>query len=243
MFGSLQLNSIAMKLYQVTTEVVGEVLDTSPITSAQPLERPRELHRELRRLVKGESGIIDGEKLRNFIFPTNNYDVFISHSHNDLEITKRFATWLKEKYGYNVFLDSFVWNSADGLLREIDNLYCKQRNGLYNYHKRNYSTAHIHTMLSMSIMEIIKRSKVGILIDSHHSINLERLRNSNQAKTLSPWIFQEIMLMRQFANSESSTRMFSSENLNESLQMAHTVDLSDFTPLTARDLIINKALV
>lgn len=232
-----------MKLYQVTTEVVGEVLDTSPITSAQPLERPRELHCELSRLVKGESGIIDGEKLRNFIFPTNNYDVFISHSHNDLEITKRFATWLKEKYGYNVFLDSFVWNSADGLLREIDNLYCKQRNGLYNYHKRNYSTAHIHTMLSMSIMEIIKRSKVGILIDSHHSINLERLRNSNQAKTLSPWIFQEIMLMRQFANSESSTRVFSSENLNESLQMAHTVDLSGFIPLTARDLIINKALV
>jgi len=223
--------------------VVGEVLDTSPITSTQPLERPRELHSELRRLVKGERGIIDGERLQNFVFPTNNYDVFISHSHNDLEIAKRFATWLKEKYGYNVFLDSFVWNSADGLLREIDNLYCKQRNGLYNYHKRNYSTAHIHTMLSMSIMEIIKRSKVGILIDSHHSINLERLRNSNQAKTLSPWIFQEIMLMRQFANSESSTRMFSSENLNESLQMAHTVDLSDFTPLTARDLIINKALV
>lgn len=232
-----------MKLYKVTMNVVGEVLDTSPITSTQPLERPRELHSELRRLVKGERGIIDGERLQNFVFPTNNYDVFISHSHNDLEIAKRFATWLKEKYGYNVFLDSFVWNSADGLLREIDNLYCKQRNGLYNYHKRNYSTAHIHTMLSMSIMEIIKRSKVGILIDSHHSINLERLRNSNQAKTLSPWIFQEIMLMRQFVNSESSTRMFSSENLNESLQMAHTVDLSDFTPLTARDLIINKALV
>ena len=232
-----------MKLYKVTMNVVGEVLDTSPITSTQPLERPRELHSELRRLVKGERGIIDGERLQNFVFPTNNYDVFISHSHNDLEIAKRFATWLKEKYGYNVFLDSFVWNSADGLLRDIDNLYCKQRNGLYNYHKRNYSTAHIHTMLSMSIMEIIKRSKVGILIDSHHSINLERLRNSNQAKTLSPWIFQEIMLMRQFANSESSTRMFSSENLNESLQMAHTVDLSDFTPLTARDLIINKALV
>lgn len=232
-----------MKLYKVTMNVVGEVLDTSPITSTQPLERPRELHSELRRLVKGERGIIDGERLQNFVFPTNNYDVFISHSHNDLEIAKRFATWLKEKYGYNVFLDSFVWNSADGLLREIDNLYCKQRNGLYNYHKRNYSTAHIHTMLSMSIMEIIKQSKVGILIDSHHSINLERLRNSNQAKTLSPWIFQEIMLMRQFANSESSTRMFSSENLNESLQMAHTVDLSDFTPLTARDLIINKALV
>lgn len=124
-----------MKLYQVTSEVVSEVLDTSPITSAQPLERPRGLQDELRRLVKGESGIINGKKLRNFVFPTDNYDVFISHSHDDLEIAKQFAAWLKEKYRCSVFLDSFVWNSADDLLREIDNLYCKQRNGLYNYHR------------------------------------------------------------------------------------------------------------
>lgn len=231
-----------MELYKVTMGVVGEVLNTSPITTIQPLESPRGLQNELRCLVKGESGIIDGERLRNFVFPTYNYDVFISHSHDDLEKAKQFAAWLEEKYNYRVFLDSFVWNSADGLLREIDNLYCKQRNGLYNYHRRNYSTAHIHTMLSMSIMEIIKRSKVGILIDSHHSINLERLRNSNQAKTLSPWIYQEIMFMRQFATNRSSTRMFSSENLNEDLQIAHSVDLSGFKTLTARCLINRKPL-
>ena len=231
-----------MRLYKVATDVVDKVYTTSPIESKQPLKRPCKLQNELRRLVKGESGIIDGGRLRNFVFPTDNYDVFISHSHDDLEKAKQFAAWLEEKYNYRVFLDSFVWNSADGLLREIDNLYCKQRNGLYNYHRRNYSTAHIHTMLSMSIMEIIKRSKVGILIDSHHSINLVRLRNSNQAKTLSPWIYQEIMFMRQFATNRSSARMFSSKNLNEGLQIAHTVDLSDFTTLTARDLINREPL-
>lgn len=231
-----------MRLYKVATDVVDKVYTTSPIESKQPLKRPCKLQNELRRLVKGESGIIDGERLRNFVFPTDNYDVFISHSHDDLEKAKQFAAWLEEQYNYRVFLDSFVWNSADGLLREIDNLYCKQRNGLYNYHRRNYSTAHIHTMLSMSIMEIIKRSKVGIFIDSHHSINLERLCNSNQAKTLSPWIYQEIMFMRQFATNRSSARMFSSKNLNEGLQIAHTVDLSDFTTLTARDLINREPL-
>ena len=231
-----------MKLYKVTMNVIGEVLYSLPVTSTQPLEKPRGLHRELRRLVKGESGIIDGEKLQNFVFPTDNYDIFISHSHDDLEIAKQFAAWLKEKYEYSVFLDSFVWNSADGLLQEIDNLYCKQRNGLYNYRKRNYSTAHIHTMLSMSIMEIIKNSSAGIFINSPHSINLRNLSNNNRAKTLSPWIYQEIMFMRQFANKTPSTRMFSCENLNEGLQIARTVDLSDFTPLTARDLI-GKALL
>lgn len=231
-----------MELYKVTMNVIGEVLYSLPVTSTQPLEKPRGLHRELRRLVKGESGIIDGEKLQNFVFPTDNYDIFISHSHDDLEIAKQFAAWLKEKYRYSVFLDSFVWNSADGLLQEIDNLYCKQRNGLYNYRKRNYSTAHIHTMLSMSIMEIIKNSSAGIFINSPHSINLRNLSNNNRAKTLSPWIYQEIMFMRQFANKTPSTRMFSCENLNEGLQIARTVDLSDFTPLTARDLI-GKALL
>ena len=231
-----------MILYKVATGVLDEVVDTSPITSAQLLERTHELHRELSHLVIGKSGIIDGKRLRNFVFPTDDYHVFISHSHDDLEKAKQFAAWLEEQYNYRVFLDSFVWNNADGLLREIDNLYCKQRNGLYNYQRRNYSTAHIHTMLSMSIMEIIKRSKVGILIDSHHSINLERLRNSNQAKTLSPWIYQEIMFMRQFATNRSSTRMFSSKNINEGLQIAHTVDLSDFITLTARDLINREPL-
>ena len=231
-----------MELYKVTMNVIGEVLYSLPVTSTQPLEKPRGLHRELRRLVKGESGIIDGEKLQNFVFPTDNYDIFISHSHDDLEIAKQFAAWLKEKYEYSVFLDSFVWNSADGLLQEIDNLYCKQRNDLYNYRKRNYSTAHIHTMLSMSIMEIIKNSSAGIFINSPHSINLRNLSNNNRAKTLSPWIYQEIMFMRQFANKTPSTRMFSCENLNEGLQIARTVDLSDFTPLTARDLI-GKALL
>ena len=90
-----------MELYKVTMNVIGEVLYSLPVTSTQPLEKPRGLHRELRRLVKGESGIIDGEKLQNFVFPTDNYDIFISHSHDDLEIAKQFAAWLKEKYEYN----------------------------------------------------------------------------------------------------------------------------------------------
>ena len=86
-------------------------------------------------------------------------------------------------------------------------------------------------------MEIIKRSRIGVFIDSPHSIDLHNLSNSNRAKTLSPWIYQEIMFMRQFADKKSSTRMFSRKNLNESFQITHSVDLSDFTLLTVNDLI------
>ena len=227
-----------MELYKVTTETINTVLRESPIQSIVPNPtKPNNLRNELRNLIKGERGIINGEKLRDFVFPTDEFDVFISHSHDDLEIAKLFAVWLEEKCGLSVFLDSFVWSSADGLLQEIDNLYCKQQNGLYSYHRRNYSTAHIHTMLSMSIMEIIKQTRIGVFIDSSHSLNLHKLRKNNQAKTLSPWIYQEIMYMRLFADKKTSTRMFSFENLNENLQMEHSVDLSDFAFLTVNHLI------
>lgn len=227
-----------MELYKVTTEIIKTVLEELPIQSVVlNSKKNNNLRNELRNLIKGERGIINGEKLRDFVFPTDKFDVFISHSHNDLEIAKLFAVWIEEKYGYSVFLDSFVWSSADGLLLEIDNQYCKQKNGHYSYHRRNYSTAHIHTMLSMSIMEIIRHSKVGVFIDSPHSLNLNKLRNNNQAKTLSPWIYQEIMFMRLFADKKSSTHMFSRKNLNESFQIAHSVDLSDFDILTVNGLI------
>lgn len=227
-----------MELYKVTTETIKTVLEELPIQSVVlNSKKNNNLRNELRNLIKGERGIINGEKLRDFVFPTDKFDVFISHSHNDLEIAKLFAAWLEDKCGYSVFLDSFVWGSADGLLQEIDNLYCKQENGLYSYYRRNYSTAHIHTMLSMSIMEIIKKSRMGVFIDSPHSLNLHNLSDDNRAKTLSPWIYQEIMFMRLFADKKSSTRMFSRENLNENFQIAHPVDLSDFALLTVNDLI------
>ena len=227
-----------MKLYKVTTETIKTVLEELPIQSVLHIPtKPNSLQNELRNLIKGERGIINGKKLRDFVFPTDKFDVFISHSHNDLEIAKLFAVWIEEKYEYSVFLDSFVWSSADGLLLEIDNQYCKQKNGHYSYHRRNYSTAHIHTMLSMSIMEIIKQSRAGVFIDSPHSLNLNKLINNNQAKTISPGIYQEKMFMRLFADKKSSTRMFSRENLNESFQIAHSVDLSDFDILTVNGLI------
>lgn len=230
-----------MKLYKIEPETIRALVSSPFFPSDSPNVRPKcpdNLgYEKLLELVKGEDGIIDGGRLRSFAFPVDgDFDVFISHSHNDLEVAWKLAFWFEERCGLKVFLDSFIWESADKLLKDIDDIYCKREDGLYDYRRRNYSTAHIHTMLGISIMEIIKRSKEGILIDSPQSlcINLNDLCHS---KTLSPWIYQEIMFMRQFADQASPTRMVGTEFLNESLRVAYPVDLSDFTTLTKDDLI------
>lgn len=85
----------------------------------------------LERFLKPENGIIDGNALKELIFPTGvnqdfpDFDVFISHSHNDAQDAERLAEVLKHKYGKTPFLDKYIWSSADGLLRKIDEEYCR----------------------------------------------------------------------------------------------------------------------
>ena len=71
----------------------------------------------LKALVKGSTSaenVIDGNALKNYIFPTGedgDYDVFISYSHDDTDDAIFLASWLEQKCGLRVFLDYYVWGS------------------------------------------------------------------------------------------------------------------------------------
>ena len=215
-------------------------------------EEKRQLVRpSLKALVHGardRHGVLDGAMLQNYTFPTGrdgDYDVFISHSHDDKDSAEVLASWLENCCHLRVFLDSYVWRSADGLLLEIDKLHCRKRNGDYIYGRRNYSTSHVHAMLSMAIMDIINKTECCIFIESNNSIDLNRLDNTSHAKTLSPWIYEELSMMRMLPSrgTRREVRYFSAitdSRLHESLEdlrIRHSVDLRDFGTLTSQDLL------
>lgn len=85
--------------------------------------------KKMRPLVIPSDGIIKGDTLKDTYFPSglfdgSNYDVFISHSHNNEEEAHLLAAWLKKYKKLSCFVDSFAWGSADQLLKEIDDKYC-----------------------------------------------------------------------------------------------------------------------
>ncbi len=193
-------------------------------------------------------GELDGEKLKRYVFPTGDegqYDVFISYSHDDKEIAMKLAYYLTKYCSLNVFLDCFIWNSADALLKAIDDEYCQTPDKKhYYYTSRNYSTSHVHALLSMAILDIINKTECCIVLDSKNSINLHNLENPKEAKTLSPWIYEEISFMRMLPQrSTRKTKYFSQggalESLNESkiLKIANPVDFNGFALLTVEDLL------
>lgn len=218
---------------------------TNPITPLD-IDKERDKVYKLLRFFEGDGGLIDGKALREYTFPSgavDDYQVFISYSHNDVDLAKRFCAFLRDYCGLRVFLDYYVWKSADNLLRRIDDRYCKTRDGKqYIYGRRNFSTSHVHAMLSMAILDIINKTECCIFLDSAHSIHMKGLENSSKARTLSPWLYEELSFMRYLPCQHLlvRTRMFSggTENLYEGIQlkMTHEVDTNDFIQMDETDL-------
>lgn len=138
-------------------------------------------------------GSLDGSMMQANWFPQIEADIFISHSHKDEDLAHALAGWLKETFRLTAFIDSCVWGYANDLLKSIDNEYCYQKEtNTYNYQKRNYSTSHVHMMLSVALTQMIDNTECLFFLNTPNSITPDP--NSNQ--TESPWIYSEIAMSR-----------------------------------------------
>ena len=142
-------------------------------------------------------GSIDGTKMQEVWFPQINADIFISHSHKDEKKAIELAGWLNYRFDLKVFIDSCVWGYADELLKKIDNEFCRSKDGeTYIYEKRNYSTSHVHMMLSTALSMMIDRTECLIFMNTPNSVTVSDIIT----KTESPWIYSEIAMTKLIRN-------------------------------------------
>jgi len=182
----------------------------------------------------GLNGVLDGSKLQSDWFPQIKADVFISHSHGDEDYAIALAGWLNEAYGLTSFIDSCIWGYANDLLKNIDDVYSMNDDKtFYDYTKRNYSTSHIHMMLSASLSMMIDKTECLFFLNTPKSVKSSNIKVSNNKdakkdKTLSPWIYSEIamsyLIRKRSKNSHRDIVEFS-KNLNENKQLAIEYDL------------------
>lgn len=100
-----------------------------------------------------DNGEINGTALKEHWFKVNTADIFISHSHRDINKVRAFAGWLYHNFGLEAFIDLCTWGYADDLLKLLDDQYCWNKNSeTYNYSLRNYTTSHVHMMLAIGYL-------------------------------------------------------------------------------------------
>lgn len=229
------------------TEIVRLKAKKGSLFLPKPKAASETFYKSILESVTGEDGTIDGSNLQRMIFPfdCNNYDVFISYSHNDEEEALYLATYLRKK-GLSVFIDSTIWYSADSLLDAIDSKYSWANDHIhYDTLKRNFSTSHVHAMLSMAMLEAIRRSECCMFVESPHSLTL---KSGIETQTLSPWIYEEATFINNIQPKlpprlvKPELRVFCeggnlrvSDSQNQ-LKSQYKIDLTNFKHIKADDL-------
>lgn len=160
-------------------------------------------------------GSLDGTKMQENWFPQIEADIFISHSHKDEKLAIALAGWLKKTFGLTTFIDSCVWGYANDLLKTIDNKYCLKDMHSYSYEKRNYSTSHVHMMLSVALTQMIDNTECLFFLNTPKSITPDTIIN----QTESPWIYSEI----------TTSQLIRKKRLEEYRHVALTESLSTFS--------------
>ena len=62
---------------------------------------------EMERLVNQQT--INGSQLQEYCFPNVDADIFLSHSHKDMNLANALAGWIYDTFNLKVFIDSNVW--------------------------------------------------------------------------------------------------------------------------------------
>lgn len=139
---------------------------------------------------------LDGDLIQKEWFPKKDWDVFLSHSHNDLDKALKIKVLL-EHFGLKVFVDSTVWRFADNLLRKIDDTFAQRSEGHYYYNKRNQTTAAVHLMLSTALTQVMDNAEAVFFLNTCNSTLKQNSKTTDgKAFIASPWIYHEIMMTK-----------------------------------------------
>lgn len=190
----------------------------------------------------GLDGVIDCTKLQEDWFPEVNDHIFLSHSHDDKDLAISLATYLKEEYGLKVFIDSCVWNYCDDLLKELDDEYCyNDDKKTYDYTNRNYTTTHVHLMLSTALNKMINKTECIMFLNTDNSIL--KTEDILSTKTTSPWIYSEItttIFIKKNTPDRLKNLTFNKKKIlneaSEDLKTKYDLNLKHLFPLKYNDL-------
>lgn len=139
-----------------------------------------------------KDGTIRGYDLIDIWFPSEKYDVFLSHSHIDEKLAYKFSNYLEEKFGIKAFIDSQVWQHMNRLIKTLDKEFAYQEEkGTYDYDVRNVTTAHVHNMLSVALTKMMDACECVFFLNTKNSL-VEEIEKTPANQTYSSWIYLEI---------------------------------------------------
>ena len=200
--------------------------------------------REILKKVVNSSQKISADKIKEILIPRNPYDIFISHSHKDLNLAKGLAGYLQKYCKVSCFIDSLYWGNIDDLQNEVNELHLTYddttRRSYYDYEKTLQVAKHANMILASALTEMIDCCECVFFLNTDNSV-IRGTEAISKNETYSPWIYHEVF-------TTSIIRSKPRLNLNEHYQMrdsameqlpdiSYALDLSGMTILREKDVL------
>lgn len=168
---------------------------------------------------------IDINSLGEEWFPEIDSFIFVSHSHDDVDIVKDLAEYLYREYRITCFIDSTIWNRVDELKRLLD---IKYKDNAY----RNESLAYI--LLQSALLKMIDHCECFIFVSSPQSIKKSEDKTSNSTGSI--WIYNEVLTASKIRlKSLEESRNDTLSHSNNGMKLIANLDLQGFSDLSLED--------
>lgn len=194
------------------------------------------LEQYIENLPGGES--LKADKIYNLFYPEKDIPIFISHSSANKDVAQKLALWIKDNLGLYSFIDSDLWGNINVIQNILDEKYCLNSRGMYEYDKRNNCTAHVHMILSYALTRMIDKADFFIFIKSNNSVSIE----DSVERTSSSWIFHELVtasLIKKkchFKILDSSKKKYLVEACVGTIPISYPIPLDGFNRLNSQKL-------
>lgn len=156
-----------------------------------------------------------GDGILEDFFPDVDVDVFISHSHDDLDLAKAVAGYIQSKSRSLCFIDSCVWGNIDILLKNLNEKFCQKSINLYDYDTSNHVTKHALIMLTTALSRIMFKASIFIFLNTRKSI--VKREDDGRYYIKSPWLYHELS----FSRIMHDQQMLIPENFSENQKRAN----------------------
>lgn len=200
---------------------------------------------KLRKIINSYN-IIRAHEIKKLLLPSKHYDIFISHSHKDLELAKGLSNYLQLFFGVSCFIDSLYWGDIDELQEELNRMHLHEDKATgkeYYDHQSTMEVAkHANMILASALTEMIDNCECVFFLNTDNSV-ISGSEAINKNKTYSPWIYHEVFTTSIIHRKETGRRAALEEQqirdnaIKPLPQFIYNLDLTGMTNLNDDDIL------
>ena len=196
----------------------------------------------LRRIINSKD-MLQAYEIKKLLLPSKRYDIFISHSHKDLEIAKGLSGYLNALCGVACFIDSLYWGNIDELQEELNRMHLHKDEATgkkYFDHQSTMEVAkHANMILASALTEMIDNCECVFFLNTDNSV-IRGTEAISKNETYSPWIYHEVftttIIQKKQRSKFNESYQFRDNAIKQIPDISYGLDLSGMTVLREEDI-------